>query len=463
MKKILILISLLVPLWSTAQLTADNKFARPLKEVLDEISQRFGVRLKTNDVVVEGKILDYADSRIRPYSVEESLTNVLAPFDYKFIKQGEKSYKIKPYEYARRTEADGEKMLAYLSGLYDDRTSWENRRSCLRREIEERLGIAPVLKARVPLKPILSKERKYKGYTVQNFVIETLPGLYVCGTLYKPQTKGKHPAIVCPNGHFNEGRYRESQQVRCATLARMGIVCAGYDLFGWGESELQVPYSAHRLSMAHVIQTMNGLTVLDYLLSRKDVDPARVGVTGGSGGGSQTMLLTALDSRITASAPVVMVSSHFNGGCPCESGMPIHWACGGTCNAELAAMAAPRPQLIVSDGKDWTSAVPRLEYPYIQRIYRFYDAEKQVSNAHFPQEGHDYLANKRKAVYDFFAGCFQLNTDRIKAADGSYPERDITVETKEQMLSFGENGEKLPANAIRSVEQLRAACPGLLP
>lgn len=453
MKKYVFLLFCLLPLFGWGQLTADNKFARPLGEVLDEISQRFGVRLKTSDVIIEGKMLDYADFRIRPYSLEESLNNVLAPFDYKFVKQNDKFYKIKPYEYARRTEADGEKMLAYLTGLYADTTAWHKRKACLKEEIAEKLGIRAPLKARVPLKPILSKERRYDGYAVQNIAIETLPGIYVCGTIYKPRTKGKHPVMICPNGHFFDGRYRKSQQQRCATLARMGVICVGYDLFGWGESELQVPYAAHRLSMAHVMQTLNGITMLDYLLSRPDADPARVGVTGGSGGGSQTMLLTALDDRITASAPVVMVSSYFNGGCPCESGMPIHLACGGTCNAEIAAMAAPRPLLIVSDGKDWTAAVPQLEYPFIRRIYDFYGAAGLVKNAHFAEEGHDYLENKRRAVYDFFAECFHLDTSKVKVAGGIYPETDITIESKEDMYSFGPQGEYLPANAVRSLEQ----------
>lgn len=61
----------------------------------------------------------------------------------------------------------------------------------------------------------------------------------------------------------------------------------------------------------------------------------------------------------------------FDGGCPCESGKPIQLAGGGTCNAELAAMFAPRPMLVVSDGGDWTASVPTLEYPYLQRVYGF--------------------------------------------------------------------------------------------
>ena len=107
---------------------------------------------------------------------------------------------------------------------------------------------------------------------------------------------------------------------------------------------------------------------------RKDVDKTRIGANGGSGGGTHTVLLTVLDDRITAAAPTVNLASHFDGGCPCESGKPIQLAGHGTCNAELMAFFAPKPLLVVSDGGDWTASVPTLEYPYLQYIYNMYSA-----------------------------------------------------------------------------------------
>lgn len=436
-----LLVSLSLPV-SAQALTSENQFARPLSDVLQEIQTRFGVRLQY-DIDTVGKILPYADFRVRPYSVEESLTNVLAYFDYKFVKQGEKVYKLKSYEYPRRTDEDGKKMLAYLNTLYSDKQAWETRAACLRKEARERLGIDSILNKRVASKPILSKVRKFDGYTVQNIALETLPGLYVCGSVYTPAKKGKHALIICPNGHFGDGRYRKDQQQRMATLARMGAVCVDYDLFGWGESALQVGGAAHRTSIAHIMQAVNGISLLDYMLTRKDIDPTRIGANGGSGGGSQVVLLTALDDRYSAAAPVVSLASHFDGGCPCESGMPVTLACGGTNNAELMAMFAPRPLLVVSDGKDWTSSVPTLEYPYLQRIYGFYNAANNVSNVHLPTEGHDFGPNKRNAVYDFFATAIGLDK---KMED----ETKVTIEPQEALLSFGSKGELLPEHAIRS-------------
>lgn len=424
----------------------ENSFERPLGDVLKDISEQFNVRLSYDIDTVE-KVLPYADFRIRPYSLEESLTNVLSPFDYKFVKQEDKHYKLKAYEYPRRTPEDGEKMLAYLLSLYPDRESWEQRKECLQKEVRERLGIDPVLSARVKSKPVLSKIRKYDGYSVQNFALETLPGLYVAGSIYSPLSKGKHPLIISPNGHFGQGRYRAEQQVRMGTLARIGAITVSYDLFGWGESALQVGSTSHRTSEAHVIQAMNGITILDYMLTRDDVDKNKVGATGGSGGGSQAILLSVLDDRYHAVAPVVMLASHFDGGCPCESGMPVTLSCGGTNNAELVAMFAPRPLLVVSVGGDWTASVPTLEYPYLQKIYAMHDAPQAVQNVHLPDEGHDYGENKRAAVYAFFGEHFGLGMQRVD-------ESKVTIEAEDELKAFGKEGEHYPKNAIRSFEEL---------
>ncbi len=428
-----------------AQNNYENQFRRPLGEVLTEISERFQVKLKY-DIDTTGLVLPYADSRIRPYSVEESLTNVLMPFDFKFVKQNEKTYKLKRYEYPRRTEADGRKMVAWLTSLYSDKDSWEARRDSIRQEVREILTIDDALAKRVEAKPVFSKVRKFDGYTVQNFYLETLPGLYVCGSIYAPASKGKHPLIICPNGHFGNGRYNDAQQQRLATLARMGAICVDYDLYGWGESALQVGGEGHHKPEAHVIQALNGISILDFMIARKDVDSTRVGVNGGSGGGSQSVLLSVIDPRYTALCPVVSLSSYFDGGCPCESGMPIMRAGGGTTNAELAAAFAPRPMCIVSDGKDWTNIVPENEYPYIQRVYGFYGAKDKVSNVHLPNEGHDFGPSKRNAVYDFFIEVFGLDRSKLD-------ESKVTIEPHDAMKSFGHDGEKMPANAIRYVKK----------
>lgn len=407
--------------------TFENKFTRPLSDVLNDVSARFGIRLKYN-VDTTGLKLAYADFRVRPYSLEETLNNILSPFDFKAVKQNDKLYKIKPYEYPRRQPEDGQKMISWLTSLYSDKATWEARRDTLRKEVRERLGIDKLLPLCSKEKPEYSKIRKFDGYTVQNFRLKTANGHTVCGSIYAPTSKGKHPLIICPNGHFSNGRYGKVQQLRLGTLARMGAICVDYDLWGWGESADEVGSKAHQTPEAHVMQALNGIRILDWMIQRKDVDTKRIGVNGGSGGGTQTVLLTVLDDRFTAANPVVSVSSWFDGGCPCESGMPIQLAGGGTCNAELAAMFAPKPMMLVSDGGDWTSTTPELEYPYLQRIYGFYGATDKVSNIHLPKERHDFGDNKRNAVYKFFIDTFKLDASKLD-------ESKVTIED-ENALRF---------------------------
>lgn len=426
MKRVIIPALMLLSMSAGAQ-TFENKFTRPLSDVLNDVSARFGIRLKYN-VDTTGLKLAYADFRVRPYSLEETLNNILSPFDFKAVKQNDKLYKIKPYEYPRRQPEDGQKMISWLTSLYSNKTEWEARRDTLRKEVRERLGIDKLLPLCSKEKPEYSKIRKFDGYTVQNFRLKTANGHTVCGSIYAPTSKGKHPLIICPNGHFSNGRYGKVQQLRLGTLARMGAICVDYDLWGWGESADEVGSKAHQTPEAHVMQALNGIRILDWMIQRKDVDTKRIGVNGGSGGGTQTVLLTVLDDRFTAANPVVSVSSWFDGGCPCESGMPIQLAGGGTRNAELAAMFAPKPMMLVSDGGDWTSTTPELEYPYLQRIYGFYGATDKVSNIHLPKERHDFGDNKRNAVYKFFIDTFNLDASKLD-------ESKVTIED-ENALRF---------------------------
>ena len=408
----------------------ETQYRRPVSDVMKDVAQRFGVKFKFDkNVDTVGVKLTYADFRIRPYSLEMTLDNICKHFDWNWWKQSGNLYKIKLYEYPRRHEDEGRMMLDYLSSLYNNKVEWELRRDSLRREVRQRLELDAFLDSCVLGKAQLSKIRKHDGYTTQNICIELTPGQHLFGTIYASTKKGKHALIVCPDGHWPM-RYRKDEQQRLGTLARMGAVCVDFDLYGWGESEKEVGAEAHHTSRAHVYQAACGYVLLDYMLkNRKDIDPERVGVMGGSGGGTHTVLLSLLDERVTASAPVVHLASHFDGGCPCESGKPVQLAGGGTCEPELAAIMAPKPMLIVSDDGDWTSSVPTLEFPFLQRIYGFYDAKDKVRNVHLPNERHDFNENKRQAVYDFFIDVFGLDRQMLD-------ESKITIEPDEMLKSL---------------------------
>ena len=457
MRSHLFALFLSLSLTATAQ-SFETRFERPVHDVMGDVAKRFGVRFKFDGKVdTVGKRLPYADFRVRPYSLEMTLDNICKYFDWNWWKQSGNLYKIKPYEYARRHESEGKMMLDWLSSLYANREQWEARRDSLRREVRQRLELDAYLDACVvvkdkqgkPQRPVtLSKVRRHDGYTTQNICIELTPGEHLFGTIYSPSSRSnrnnrnnqstpstrntpdtrRHALIVCPDGHWPY-RYRADEQQRLGTLARMGAVCVDFDLYGWGESEKEVGQEAHHTSRAHVYQAACGYVLLDWMLThRNDIDRQRIGVMGGSGGGTHTVLLSLLDDRVTASAPVVHLASHFDGGCPCESGKPVQLAAGGTCEPELAAVMAPKPMLIVSDGGDWTASVPALEFPFLQRVYGFYGAQDRVRNVHLTGERHDFGPNKRQAVYDFFADVFDLDRSM-------QDESKITIESEEALKS----------------------------
>ena len=424
MKILWLLLVLGMPMGAQAQ-TYDTHYARPLHNVAQEVERQFHVKLRF-DMDTTGLLLPYADFRIRPYSVEQTLTNICRYYDWNWWPRKNNLYRISRYEYYRRHEDEGREMIAWLNTLYNNKEEWEQRRGRLISEVRCLLGIDAFLDSCVANpKPVLGRVRRHNGYTTQNICIELTPGQHVFGTIYAPYGANRanrshrlqpHPLIICPDGHW-PSRYRDDEQQRLGTLARMGAICVDFDLYGYGQSKEEV--GEHAVARAHVFQAACGLKLLDYMLRyRRDIDTTRIGVCGGSGGGTHTILLALLAesfgmSRVAAIAPVVHVASHFDGGCPCESGMPVQLACGGTCEPELAATFAPRPMLVVSDGGDWTSSVPELEQPYLQRIYGFYDAAAKIENVHLPDERHDFGPSKRQAVYDFFARVFGL--DRSKA------------------------------------------------
>lgn len=435
--------------------TSDDAYREPLKQVLTEIEQQYGIQLKYKDTMVSNHWVTYARWRFRT-DVEKTLENVLSTQDLSFTKLDDKRYKLSTYKYHLKTVEEGREQLEYLSSLYHDVAGWEKRKAAMRACMYSALQLSP-MPAAPASKPIITPVRKMDGYTVENIAFEVLPGVYTCGSLYRPaKIKGKVPVILCPDGHWDKHRYRADCQYRCATLARMGCIAISYDLFAWGESMLQFKYEDHQHSLAMTVQTLGALRILDYLLQLKEADTNRVAISGGSGGGNHTILMTALDDRIKLCAPVVSLSSYHSGGCPCESGMPVHLCSGGTNNAELAAMAAPRPQLVISDGKDWTATVPQIEFPYLKKMYGYYGKQELVENVHLPAEDHDFGINKRIALYEFIGKHFHCDMKAVKDPTGKIDESKVTIEPQTALYVFGEHGEKLPANAIHGFDKLKA-------
>ena len=309
---------------------------------------------------------------------------------------------------------------------YGTREGWERRAAAIRQGILEGAGLWPLTEERKAPVVIRREAQKQAGYTVANVALETAPGFYLCGNLYLPETPPESmPVVLCTHGHGSmkdplaHGRFTEAMQKRSGALARMGCAVFAYEMVGYGESA--IAGWKHGVNGQELrLQLWNSMRALDFMLTLPGADAKRVAVTGESGGGTQSFLLGAVDGRVTASIPCVQVSSWFYGGCACESGLPIHVRPDHVANnAEIAAVIAPKPLLVISDGKDWTQHVPELELPHLKRIYGLFGKEDAVENAHFAEEGHDYGPSKRAALYRFVGKVYSL--DEKKADEASVP------------------------------------------
>ncbi|MFC2124159.1 alpha/beta hydrolase family protein [Bacteroidota bacterium] len=340
-----------------------------------------------------------------------------------------------------QTEEEALIQLERFKTEYQDLEGWNVKAKKIRKGILYGSGLT-TYPEKCELKPIIGERKDMDGYSVENIAFECLPGFWVTGNLYRPDSLSaeKIPGILCPHGHWKDpedyGRFREDMQRRCAAFARMGAMVFTWDMVGYGEST-QV---GHDYEYALALQLWGSIRSVDFLLTIPEVDKDRLCITGASGGGTQTFLLAAVDDRIDLSIPVVMVSAHFFGGCNCESGMPIHKSQNHeTNNVEIAALAAPRPMLLVSDGDDWTKNTPSVEYPYIEDIYDFYGKGDNLSYAHFPDEKHDYGLSKRMAVYPFLAKHFNMDISSISNENDEVDEGFVKILPYNELRVFSKN------------------------
>jgi hypothetical protein len=331
-------------------------------------------------------------------------------------------------------------------------SEWEARKAALRNQILVASGLSP-MPGKTPLNAQVFGKYQGQGYTIEKVLLETLPGFYLGGNLYRP-TDGRatHPAVLNPHGHWQYGRLEnepiDSGPALGISLARQGYVVFAYDMVGYTDT-IQVPHrfgsSAMRLwSFGPLgLQQWDSIRALDFVSSLPDVDTSRIGAVGASGGGTQTFLLAAVDDRVKFASPVNMVSSFMQGGDLCENtaGLRI-----GTNNVEIAAMTAPRPMLLVSDTTDWTRNLPRVEYPAIKKIYSLYGKDDQVSAVQI-QAVHNFNQQSREAVYQFLA---QLNPGLSDPA--TLKEHNIEVPMLQDMLALSNH--PLPPNAIADLNGL---------
>jgi dienelactone hydrolase len=328
--------------------------------------------------------------------------------------------------------------------VYRTLAEWEAHKQKLRTQILFAAGLLP-MPAKSPLHPVIFDRIERPGYSIEKVYIETFPGYYLGGNLYRPRGRtGKLPGMLSTHGHWDYGRLEHqplnSVPLRAINLARQGFVVFSYDMVGYNDT-VQTPhdFGGPREQLWGFgplgLQLWNSIRALDFLQSLPDVDPERIAMTGESGGGTQTFLFTAVDDRVKLAVPVNMISAIMQGGGICENAPGLRFD---TFNVEFGAMMAPRPMLMIAATGDWTKNTPREEYPAIRSIYELYGKGDNVETVQIDAP-HNYNRASREAMYTFFG-------KRILGVQAEVKENSTHIEKLQDMLVW--HGRTLPANAL---------------
>ncbi|MFT7172152.1 MAG: hypothetical protein ACI9NQ_000361 [Paracoccaceae bacterium] len=349
---------------------------------------------------------------------------------------------------------------------------WAGRSAKIRQALRVSAGLFPE-PDRTPLNAIIHGKVDGGDFTVEKVYMETLPGFFLTGNLYRPKGGSeKRPGVLCPHGHWEEARFsdageeaakkqiaegaeafldsaRNPKQARCVGLARLGCTVFHYDMLGYCDNDqisfqlahrfakqrpemigeknwgLYSPQAESHLQSIMMLQTWNSIRALDFMESLDDVDPTRLAVTGGSGGGTQTFMVAALDPRVAVAMPAVMISTAMQGGCTCENSTLMRVAEG---NVAFAALFAPKP-LGLTAADDWTKEMKTKGFPELQETYKILGAPDKVMLHSRTEFGHNYNLPSRQAMYRWFNQHLHLG---VKDPEDERPhalltEKDLSV------------------------------------
>lgn len=361
---------------------------------------------------------------------------------------------------------------------------WDTRKEEIRSQVQLAAGLLPYPeKTSLNAKSFGAVERD--GFQVERVFFESFPGHFVTGSLFTPTGEseqyglvdGKRPGVLCPHGHWTNGRFYDLEVksgagavqnqlaigaerfettahnpviARCVQLARMGCVVLIYDMLGYADSVQFLdhrrgsreamnssesgqwgfvsPQATLRLQTNFGLQTWNSVRALDYLSGLENVDQNRLLVTGASGGATQTMVLAAIDERVDAAFPAVMLSTAMQGGCTCENSHYLRIDQG---NVDIGAAFAPKP-LGITAADDWTVELKTKGHPELLALYDRLKAKGNYEahfNTHF---NHNYNHVSRTQMYGFVNRHFKLGFE------APVLERDYEYLGREDLSVFGD-------------------------
>ncbi len=299
-----------------------------------------------------------------------------------------------------------------------------NRQSLVREKLNKIIGPLP---KKTPLNARVTGVIKKKDYRVEKVVYESIPGYYVTAALFLPtRRKGKLPAVIYASGHTVEGFRSPTYQHIIINLVKKGFAVLAFDPVGqgerWfyfdettGERRFNSPTIEHSYPGAQCYISgyspinyfvWDGIRSVDYLLSRKEIDPDRIGMTGRSGGGTQTIYTAAFDDRILAAAPECFITSmeyilKSIGPQDAEQNL-FHQISEGLDHADFLEVRAPKPALVITTTRDFFSIQGAREtYKEAKQFYQGLGSDGYIGMVE-DDDVHTSTRKNREAMYAFF-------------------------------------------------------------
>lgn len=303
---------------------------------------------------------------------------------------------------------------------------WQQRQKFIRETLNDIVGPFP---AKTPLNAKIVRTIDKGSFRVEHIIYESVPGFYVTSSLYIPgglKRRDKAPAIIYCSGHTVEGYRSTVYQHVILNLVTKGFIVFAFDPVGQGErleyydpetgkSIVGGPTKEHSYPGAQAFITgasqarymiWDGIRAVDYLLSRKEVDPARIGITGRSGGGTQSSYIAAFDERILAAAPENYITNYRRllqsiGPQDAEQVM-FHFLYRGLDHPDLLLVRAPKPTLLITTTRDMFSIQGAMETEKeVAEIYKAYGKPENFSRIE-DDDVHASTLKNREAMYAFF-------------------------------------------------------------